>query len=74
MNFEAWIPIFLIVIVFSIALLVHLATHDVPFMPKWAWALLIVFTMPLGGLVYVLVVIIGAGTKVEDAEGREPQS
>lgn len=74
MNFEAWAPIFVVAVVFSIALLMHLATHAVPFMPKWAWALLIVFTMPLGGVVYLLVVVIGAGTQVEDAEGRGPQS
>jgi len=73
-NFVAWGPIFLAGVVFSIAMLVHLATHEVPFMPKWAWALLIVFTMPLGGVIYLLVVIVGAGTQVEDAEGREPQS
>jgi len=73
-NFEAWIPIFLLAVVFSIALLIHLATHDVPYMPKWAWALLIIFTMPLGGVIYLLVVVVGAGTQVEDAEGREPRS
>lgn len=74
MNFEAWVPIFVVVVVFSIALLGYLATHEAPFMAKWAWALLIVFTMPLGGVIYLLVAVIGAGTQVEDAEGREPQS
>lgn len=74
MNFEAWLPIFLIAVVFTVAILAHLATHDVPYMPKWGWALLVVFTMPLGGVIYLLVVILGAGTQVEDAEGREPQS
>ena len=74
MNFEAWLPIFVVAAVFSIAILVHLATHEVPFMPKWAWALLVVFTMPLGGVIYLLVVVAGAGTLVEDAEGRDPQS
>ena len=73
MNFAAWLPIFLAALVFSGALLVHLFTHDVPYMPKWAWAALIVFTMPLGGIVYLLV-IAGVGTQREDAEGRSPNS
>jgi ABC-type transport system involved in cytochrome bd biosynthesis fused ATPase/permease subunit len=73
-NFEAWLPIFVLAVVFSAVLLVHLFTHDVPFMPKWAWALLIVLTMPLGGVIYLMVVVAGAGTQREDAEGRTPQA
>ena len=73
MNFAAWLPIFVVIIVFSGALLVHLATHDVPYMPKWAWAALIVLTMPVGGIIYLLVVA-GIGTQREDAEGRSRNS
>ncbi len=73
MNFSAWMPIFIAVAVFTVAMLAHLITHPVPYMPKWAWALLIVFTAPLGGGIYALVVIAGAGTRVEDAEGSEPR-
>ena len=69
MNFAAWLPIFLTAALFSIVLLIHLARNSVPYMPKWAWALLIVLTMPLGGIVYIIVVIAGAGGS-EDAEGR----
>jgi len=69
-NFESWIPIFTVVAVFSLAVLVHLATHEVPYMPKWAWALLIVLTAPLGGAVYLIVVVAGAGGR-SDAEGRQ---
>ncbi len=69
MNFAAWIPIFAVGIAFSAVVLVHLATHQVPFMPKWAWALLILVTMPLGGVVYLLIVVFGAGVR-EDAEGK----
>ena len=73
MNFAAWLPIFIIVAVFTAALLVYLATHDAPYMPKWAWAALIVLTMPVGGIIYLLVVA-GVGTQREDAEGRSPNS
>lgn len=72
MNFSAWLPIFAIAVAFSAVMLVHLARTDVPYMPKWGWAALIVFTMPLGGVVYLLVVILGAGVQREDAEGRRP--
>ena len=73
MNFAAWLPIFAIVAVFTIAVLAHLFTHDVPYMPKWAWAALIILTAPIGGIVYLLV-IAGIGTQREDAEGRTPNS
>ncbi|MGI9667138.1 MAG: PLDc N-terminal domain-containing protein [Acidimicrobiia bacterium] len=72
-NFAAWAPIFIVFALFSIAMLIHLFTHDVPYMPKWGWALLIVLTMPLGGMIYLIVVIIGAGLKPPDVEGRTPQ-
>ena len=70
MNFAAWFPLFAIFALFSVALLVHLARHDVPYMPKWAWGLLIVLTMPLGGVLYLVVVVFGGGIQREDAEGR----
>lgn len=72
MNFSAWLPIFLLAVAFSAILLVHLSRNDVPYMSKWAWAALIVLTMPLGGVVYLLVVVLGAGIQREDAEGRRP--
>ena len=70
MNFAAWFPLFAIFAVFSIVMLVHLARNDVPYMPKWAWGLLIVLTMPLGGVLYLVVVVMGAGLQRDDAEGR----
>lgn len=73
MNLAAWLPIFLVCAAFSVAMLAHLFSHDVPYMPKWAWAALIVLTMPLGGFVYLLVVIIGAGLQPPEVEGRSPK-
>ncbi|MGI9584471.1 MAG: PLDc N-terminal domain-containing protein [Acidimicrobiia bacterium] len=69
MNFGTWMPLLVLGVVFSIGLLIHLATHDVPYMPKWAWALLIVVTIPLGGIIYLLVVM-SVGIQRPDAEGR----
>lgn len=70
MNFASWTPIFVIVIVITLASLGHLATHRVPYMPKWAWAVLIIAGMPVGGLVYIAIVILGSGASRDDAEGR----
>ena len=71
MNLTASLPIFAAIVVFTIVVLVHLGTHEVPYMPNWAWAALIVLTMPIGGIIYLLV-IGGVGTQREDAEGRGP--
>ncbi len=71
MNFASWTPIFVIVIVITLIALGHLATHRVPYMPKWAWGLLIVVGMPVGGLVYIAVVMLGWGVQRDDAEGRD---
>lgn len=74
MNFAAWLPLFAVFALFSTVMLVHLARTDVPYMPKWAWALLIVITMPLGGVLYLVVVVMGGGVERQDAEGRLDRS
>jgi hypothetical protein len=71
-NLSAWLPLFAVGVAFSALMLVHLARTDAPYMPKWAWALLIVVTMPLGAVVYLAVVVLGAGVQRDDAEGRRP--
>lgn len=72
MNFTAWIPLFIVFAAFSLWCVWHMARHDAKFMPKWAWVLLIVIAMPLGGIVYVLVSVLEAGERRADAEGRTP--
>jgi len=32
-----------------------LSRHEVRYLPKWAWALICVVSIPLGGIVYLLV-------------------
>lgn len=45
----------LLLVVFDGLCLVYLAAADrVSFLPKWAWAVVIVCVSPLGGLVYLL--------------------
>jgi hypothetical protein len=73
MNFIAWMPIFAVVAALAIYCLWHLARNEPRFIPKWAWALLIVLTAPVGSIIYVLVEILDAGVTRSDAEGRTPQ-
>lgn len=70
MNFAAWLPLFLIGVAVLAVSVWHILTHPVPYMPKWAWALLVVVTFPIGAVVYIAVVMFGAGVQREDAEGR----
>ena len=35
--------------------LVYLAHNDVRYLPKWVWALSCFFSIPFGGIVYLLV-------------------
>ena len=45
----------LLVVVFDVFCLLHLGTADsAPFMPRFAWAVLIVVASPIGGLTYLL--------------------
>lgn len=70
MNFIAWVPFFVVMAGFSLWSLWHLSRNDTPYMPKWAWGILIVFAMPVGTLIYVLVEVLAAGVQRTDAEGR----
>jgi hypothetical protein len=70
MNFADWTPIFVAAALFSVWALRHLSRKTSTFMPKWAWAVFIVFATPLGPLIYVLVEVLDAGVHRADAEGR----
>ena len=73
MNFIAWMPIFAAVTALVIFCLWHLARNEPRFIPKWGWALLIIFTAPVGSVIYLLVELLDAGVTRHDAEGRQPQ-
>jgi hypothetical protein len=70
MNFGAWLPLTLVFVAVAGVALWNLATHEVPYMPKWAWALLIIFTFPIGSFIYIAIVMFGAGASRDDAEGH----
>jgi hypothetical protein len=60
-NWAALAPVVLVVVGFVVFCLVDLSRHDVRYLPKWAWAVICIASVPLGGIVYLLV-------------GREPGS
>lgn len=51
----ALVPGLLIAVAFLAYCLVDLARNEVRYLPKWAWALLCITSIPLGGIVYLLV-------------------
>lgn len=54
-------PIVLIAVGFVAYCLFDLTRSEVRYLPKWLWAVICVFSVPMGGIVYLLV-------------GREPGS
>ena len=57
----ALIPIVLLAVGFVIFCLVDVArTEEVRFLPRWAWAIVCLVSIPLGGVLYLA---FGRGTK-----------
>ena len=50
----ALVPLVALLVLFVGYCLLDLARHDVRGLPKWAWALLCVVSVPLGGVLYLL--------------------
>jgi hypothetical protein len=48
-------PLVLAAIAWIAYCLVDLSRSEVRYLPKWGWALIILFSVPLGGIVYLLV-------------------
>ncbi len=53
-------PLIILVVVYLVWVLRDIARSEVRYLPKWGWVLLTVLSIPLGGIVYMLM-------------GREPQ-
>jgi hypothetical protein len=53
--FAALAPLLLLVVAFVAYCLVDLARSGSPqHLPKWAWALIILLSVPLGGVIYLI--------------------
>ncbi len=48
-------PVIVVGIGFAVYCLVDLARSEVRYLPKWLWALVCVLSIPIGGIVYLLV-------------------
>jgi hypothetical protein len=51
----ALLPIVLLAVGFVIYCLVDVARSRVKYLPKWAWALICLFSVPVGGIIYLIV-------------------
>ena len=51
----ALLPVLLLMLAFVGYCLVDLARHEVRYLPKWAWAVICLISIPFGALVYLLV-------------------
>jgi len=49
------IPVAVLVVGFLIYCVVDIARHDVKRLPKWAWIVISCVSIPLGGIIYLLV-------------------
>ncbi|HEX5201044.1 PLDc N-terminal domain-containing protein [Paractinoplanes rhizophilus] len=50
----AFLPLVLLAVAFVGYCLYDLSRHQVRYLPKWAWALICVLSIPLGGIVYLI--------------------
>jgi hypothetical protein len=55
MNAAAIAPIVILLIAWVVFALYDLSRSDVKYLPKWLWAVIIVVSIPLGGVVYFLI-------------------
>jgi hypothetical protein len=55
MSWAALAPILILCAIFVGYCWVDIARSEVKGLPKWAWAIIVVVSIPLGGIVYLLV-------------------
>jgi len=55
MNFVAWFALSSVFLLLTAVSLIHIVTHPIAHMPRWAWALLVIFTFPVGSILYFVV-------------------
>ncbi len=60
-NIAAIAPLIVLVLAFVVYCWIDISRSEVRHLPKWLWRLIVVLSIPLGGIVYLLI-------------GREPGS
>ncbi len=48
-------PLFILLLAFVVWCWVDISRNEVRYLPKWLWAIICVISIPLGGIVYLLV-------------------
>lgn len=48
-------PVLAVILGFLIFCWVDIARHSVKYLPKWAWAIICCVSIPIGGIVYLIV-------------------
>ncbi|HLT10261.1 MAG TPA: PLDc N-terminal domain-containing protein [Micromonosporaceae bacterium] len=51
----ALVPVVVILLAFVAYCLVDIARSDVRYLPKWAWVVICLISIPAGGIVYLLI-------------------
>lgn len=54
-NFAALMPIIVLALVFVVYCWVDMARSQVKHLPRWAWAIVAVVSVPLGGILYLTI-------------------
>ena len=54
-SWAALAPAIILGVGFVVFCLVDIARHDVKHLPKWVWAIICCVSVPVGGVVYLLI-------------------
>lgn len=55
LNFAAILPLIILALAFVVYCWVDMYRNEVKHLPKWAWAVIAVISIPIGGIVYLVV-------------------
>jgi len=54
-NWAALAPFIVLALAFVIWCWVDMARHQVKYLPRWLWGTIVAISVPLGGVIYLLV-------------------
>lgn len=54
-NLAALLPLIILAVVFVAYCWVDIYRNNVKYLPKWAWAIIALISIPIGGIVYLVV-------------------
>ena len=54
-SFAAIAPLLILALAFVIYCWVDIARNEVKHLPKWVWAIIAIISVPIGGIIYLVV-------------------